>query len=216
MEEIGIDAAPASAPAAEVGPVFEVEPEPLVAEPEPLDADASRPAAEPIADDDLEGLDYLASAEEDAAPADSPPPDPLLSTPLFQGFSKEELLAVMRGMSLRTFDAGDILVAEGAPGDSLFVLTTGSVKCWVKDAAGQYVKVHEFPEGAFFGEISILTGRPRTATLTAAGACEVLELDKAAFDDIAARHPHVVEVLRKFHEQRAIDTVQALSRKTRR
>jgi CRP-like cAMP-binding protein len=59
----------------------------------------------------------------------------------------------------------------------------------------------------------VLTGKPRTATLTAASRCEVLELDRAALDAITAKHPRVREVLKRFHEQRALDTVQAMIRK---
>ncbi|PYQ09286.1 MAG: hypothetical protein DMF83_03945, partial [Acidobacteria bacterium] len=56
------------------------------------------------------------------------------------------------------------------------------------------------------------TGRPRTATLTAATSCEVLELDKATLDGITQSHPNVLEVLKRFHEARAQDTVEAIIR----
>jgi cAMP-dependent protein kinase regulator len=82
----------------------------------------------------------------------------------------------------------------------------------VKNARGVAIKVHELTEGSFFGEISVLTGKPRTATLTAATACEVLELDKATLDGITQTHPHVLEVLKRFHEARAQDTVEAIIR----
>jgi cAMP-dependent protein kinase regulator len=196
--------------AAEPLPIAAVDPEPVI---ETALGRASEAQPATIDDDDLEGLDYL-------TPEDEPlevtlEPQPVLSTPLFEGFSEPELVAVMRGMNLRTFGPGDILMAEGAPGDSLFVLTTGSVKCWVKDRKGHYMKVQDLPEGAFFGEISVLTGKPRTATLTAAAHCEALELDKKTLDEITAKHPRVRDVLKKFHEQRAIDTVQAMSKKKR-
>lgn len=203
--DLGFEAPVAAAP---VELAMEAEPEPISVEPEPV---AHSPAPITIQDDDLEGLDYVAS-NDDVMEA-TPEPQPVLSTPLFEGFSQEELLAVMRGMNLKTFDAGDILMAEGAPGDSLYVLTTGTVKCWVKDRKGHYMKVQELPEGAFFGEISVLTGMPRTATLTAASYCETLELDKETLDSITARHPRVREVLKKFHEQRAQDTVEAILKK---
>ena len=44
-------------------------------------------------------------------------------------------------------------------------------------------------EGSFFGEISTLSGRPRSATITAAAACELLELDRVALDAISASSP---------------------------
>lgn len=200
--------------AAEPDPIVDVEPEPVVeAVAEPVRAARAAPVA--INDDDLEGLDYVAAGDlaGELAPEASLEPQPVLSTPLFEGFSQEELVAVMHGMNLRTFAPGDVLMAEGSPGDSLYVLTTGMVKCWVKDSIGQYIKVEELPEGAFFGEISVLTGRPRTATLTAASYCECLELDKTTLNEITAKHPRVLKVLKKFHEQRALDTVQAIRRK---
>jgi cAMP-dependent protein kinase regulator len=58
-------------------------------------------------------------------------------------------------------------------------------------------------EGTFFGEISILSGKPRTATVTAATHCELLELDRSTLDEITKTHPHVQSVLEEFYIQRA-------------
>lgn len=175
-------------------------------------AEAAAPGVAPPPDaDDLEGLDYIAATEPAPAPAEQRPA--FVSTPLFEGFSQEELVAVIHGLKLLTFAPGDILVAEGGPGDSLFILASGAVKAFVRNPKGHYVKVNELGEGAFFGEIAVLTGKPRTATITAAAPCEVLELDRAALDAITATHPRVREILKKFHEQRAQDTVQAMIRK---
>jgi len=199
----------ASAPAQEFG-LEEFDPEAELPVVPPAEAAPAPPAATADADD-LEGLDYIAAAEPAPAPAEQRAA--FVSTPLFEGFSQDELVAVIRGLKLLTFAPGDILVAEGGPGDSLFILASGSVKAFVRNAKGNYVKVNELGEGAFFGEIAVLTGKPRTATLTAAGPCEVLELDRAALDAITATHPRVREILKKFHEQRAQDTVQAMIRK---
>jgi cyclic nucleotide-binding protein len=180
----------------------------------PAAAAPSPPAASPALQmdaDDLEGLDYIAAAEaEPAAPEER---KAFVSTPLFEGFSQEELVAVIHGLKLLSFAPGDIIVAEGGAGDSLFILASGSVKAFVRNPKGNYVKVNELGEGAFFGEIAALTGRPRTATITAAAPCELLELDRAALDSITASHPRVREILKQFHEQRAQDTVQAMIRK---
>jgi len=201
--------APGGRPAASAGPAPEFGLE-------EFDPDAELPAAAPapapaVDEDDLEGLDYIAAAEPEPAPVEER--RAFVSTPLFEGFSQEELVAVIRGLRLLTFAPGDILVAEGGPGDSLFILASGSVKAFVRNPKGQYVKVNELGEGAFFGEIAVLTGKPRTATITAASPCEVLELDRAALDAITASHPRVREILKQFHEQRAQDTVQAMIRK---
>jgi Arc/MetJ-type ribon-helix-helix transcriptional regulator len=144
---------------------------------------------------------------EDLVPNASP-----VQTPLFQGFSNEELVAVIRGLRLLTFAPGMIVVSEGQPGDSLFVLATGMARAFVKTPGGRNIQVRELMEGDFFGEISILTGKPRTATITAASRCELLELDRATLDAIAATHPHVNEVLKEFHDQRAGNTLEAAIR----
>lgn len=173
--------------------------------PEP--AFAPEPAALPAADDLVAEFDdsFAVEAEAESAPAAQG-----LSTPLFDGFSADELLAVMRGLELVSFDAGDVIVAEGAAGDSMFILTSGKVKAYVKTPKGKSLKVQEFEEGDFFGEISVLTGKPRTATLTAAVNCDCLELTRSALDEITKTHPGVREVLKKFQKERALSTVQAI------
>jgi hypothetical protein len=137
---------------------------------------------------------------------------PKVASPLFGDFSDDELLAVMRKLELQIYEPGDIIVSEGEPGASLFVLTTGVVKAFVRDPGGRSVMVREMGEGAFFGEISILSGKPRTATVTCATSCELLELDRAALDEIAAVHPHVHQVLVDFYRQRAGSEAEKVAR----
>ena len=67
-------------------------------------------------------------------------------------------------------------------------------------------------EGSFFGEISTLSGRPRTATITAAAPCEILELDRAGLDAVSAAHPRVRDVLEAFSAARSSDPEAARAR----
>lgn len=208
--ELGVSA-PVSAeapPAAEPDLGFEALPADVAFTPEPAlppPAAAPAPASDLVAEfDDSFAVEPDVPAEGEAPKAQG------LSTPLFDGFSPEELLAVMRGLELVSFEAGDVIVAEGAAGDSMFILTSGKVKAYVKTPKGKSLKVQEFEEGDFFGEISVLTGKPRTATLTAAVDCDCLELTRAALDEITKTHPGVREVLKKFQKERALSTVQAI------
>ena len=139
-----------------------------------------------------------APAATDSAPAAPASIDPAFSSPLFGDFSREDLRAVIRGLRFLTFEPGDIIVGDAEPGDSLFVISSGRVKAFVKGASGRYQVARELGEGDFFGEIAILYGRPRTATVTAADRCELLELEKATIETIAASHPRVREVLQSF------------------
>jgi hypothetical protein len=139
----------------------------------------------------------------------------LSASPLFEDFTDDELLAVIRGLRLLSFDTGDIIITEGEPGQSLFVLTTGTVKVFVRDRAGRNVALVPLGEGAFFGEIATLSGRPRSATVTAASRCELLELDKPALEAIVKVHPRVRDVLEEHYIARAADPDAAAIRGTR-
>jgi len=105
-------------------------------------------------------------------------------------------------------EAGEIVVSEGQPGDSLFVLTEGTVRVYVRNQTGRNVQIREMDEGAFFGEISILAGKPRTATITCKTACDLLELDRPTLDAISEKHPRVLEVLQQFYDERANSDIE--------
>lgn len=176
---------------------------------EPLPAEV---IPEPVASDE----DGLAGIEIEPEPEPAPAAKSFLQSPLFEGFTADdEMMAVIEGLNLATFEPGDVIVAEGAPGDSMFILTEGLMKVYVRDPKGHYMMVKELGEGEFIGEVSVITGKPRTATITAAAECELLELDKPTLDQIISKHPHVKEILKEFHEKRAADTVQAIIRSTK-
>ncbi len=126
----------------------------------------------------------------------------LVTTPLFDGFSRDELIEVIRGLHVVSYAPGDIIVSEGERGDSLYIITSGTLKVFLKDQEGRAARTGEMGEGSFFGEISLLSGRPRTATITAATACELLELDRPTLDRITKAHPTVENVLLSFYYQR--------------
>jgi hypothetical protein len=131
----------------------------------------------------------------------------LAETPLFRDFSQEELLAVIRGLRLHSFEPGEIIVSAGEPGDSLYVLATGSVRAYMPDKRGKHVLVREMHDGDFFGEMSVLTGKPRSATITASSSCELLELDKETLNQISKTNPNVRVVLQEFYKKRVRHTL---------
>lgn len=170
------------------------------APPEPAPAPSPRVAAP--APDEFEVEVDLEGEEAPGEAGESGNGNGLEKTPLFSGLDRDELVAVIRGLELRTFAPGDVIVAEGEPGDSVFVLASGSVKAFCKDPNGRYRKVREMDEGGFFGEVSLLTGMPRSATIVAAAQVELLELDGATLERIVERHPNVELVLREQFEHR--------------
>ncbi len=149
-----------------------------------------------------------------ARPEAEPEGEAPIHSPLFGDFNREELLAVIRGLNLLTFDPGEILMTEGESGSSLLILTTGVVRAYVMNDMGHNVEVRTMEEGEFFGEISLLTGKPRSATITAATPCELLELNKTALDEISKDHPHVMQVVQEFHDQRSGSVNEMMARST--
>jgi hypothetical protein len=190
--------------------------------PDESPAPATAPAAgdEPITVEEVEIQildviqDALARPAAAAVPAPGPSergpaPPPFVDTPLFSGFSRDELVAVIKGLRLLTFEPGDILLTEGDRGDSLYVITTGTVKTFVRDTTqGGQLLMRRLKEGDFFGEISVLSGKARSATVTAATHCEMLELDRATLDQITASYPRVRQVLEEFYLARALNTAE--------
>jgi cAMP-dependent protein kinase regulator len=146
-------------------------------------------------------------ASSSPAPAASEPArggSQIVVSPLFRDFSVDEMVAVIQGLRLLSFERGQAILREGQPGGSLYTLTSGRVRAFKRDAAtGRQNALGDLKEGAFFGEMSILTGQPRMASVVALTRCELLELDRATLDEITKTHPHVWDVLREFARQRA-------------
>ena len=180
--------------------------------------DAFLTMSEDIFQDQVADLieEMLVPPAEGAGPAVGEPlPQParsLLTGPLFEGLSDDERVALVRGLKLRTFEPGDVILTEGETAGSLFLLTAGAVKVFVRNAAGHNLLLDNLGEGDFFGEIATLTGRPRTATVTAAALCELLELDQASMVEIAVAYPHVNDRLQALSRERAGDPEAAALR----
>jgi hypothetical protein len=192
---------------------LEVDPGAIVVEPPPeepsdprADADFAQELMAVIEEAFPSGLNAAAATA--PAPAAAPTAAPsaparIVVSPLFQDFAVDEMVAVIQGLRLLTFERGGVILRQGDPGESLYMLASGRARAFVKAADGRQVAVGDLGEGSFFGEISIVTGKPRTATVVAASRCELLELDRATLDGITRDHPHVWDVLRDFAERRA-------------
>lgn len=119
----------------------------------------------------------------------------LAGLPLFEELPALALRALSAFSRRRHYDHGEVLVREGEPGASLFVIDKGEVRI-VKGAAPETeVDLALLGPGNFFGEHSLLTGEPRAATVRAIGGCEVLILDREAMAPVLANDPKLAETL---------------------
>lgn len=135
---------------------------------------------------------------------------PLPKSPLFEDFSPDERDAIGAEMTLELFEEGDIIITEGQQGSSLYVVVSGEVKVYTKGKTGDSVYLAKLGAGDFFGEVSVLTGKPRTATIVAAQHTELLRLDKDKLDALVESYPRIRKILDDFYRRRANHTVEAM------
>ena len=87
----------------------------------------------------------------------------------------------------------DLIVKQGAPGNSMYIIVRGSIRVLVAAENGQEIEVAQKHRGDFFGELSLLTGEPRTASIRANNDCQVLIIDKASFSELLAADKKILE-----------------------
>jgi CRP-like cAMP-binding protein len=155
----------------------------------------------------------IAQARDGVAPVAAAPSAP--PNVLFSGVPAEELSGVLEKMEAAHFAAGSKIVSEGDPGNSLFLISDGLVSVHTRDR-GVDIELATLGAGDFFGEVSLLTARPRTATVVAETAVDVLELSRARVDELRSRFPDIEQVLTEFHRLRAEKTVEALIERRQR
>ena len=121
----------------------------------------------------------------------------LRGVPLFAGLDEHSLQAVaVLGHPVEQ-KAGDVLILEGEPGDSFYVIVEGTVRVEHGDET-----VRSMTAGGFLGEIALLEGGPRTATATCVTDCRLLEIRRHEFERLMATMPDVSRRVRSAIERR--------------
>ena len=132
-------------------------------------------------------------------------------SPVFEILSDEERRVLVKEMDLESHEEGAVIISEGESGSSMYVIASGEVKVYTRGPGNSgTVYLAKLGEGDFFGEVSVLTGKPRTATITASQRTELLRLDKEKLDNLLARYPGIRNVLDEFYRKRANHTVEAM------
>lgn len=107
----------------------------------------------------------------------------LLETPMFEKLIPSELMEIIHIVEVHQYQAGDVVFNEGDAGDAWYVLHRGAVEVLKHGATGEK-KITELGPQACFGEISILDGSPRSATIRASKDSVVLRIPRDAFGDL--------------------------------
>jgi small-conductance mechanosensitive channel/CRP-like cAMP-binding protein len=125
--------------------------------------------------------------------------------PLFQCLADDQLDALLQNSRLNHFGRGERVIVEGAEGDSMFVLLRGNANVSVAKN-GAAIGVGTLHSGDCFGEMSLLTGERRTATVRAAADCYVLEISKSVMGEVIRQSPECLNQLSDLLAKRKMET----------
>jgi len=114
----------------------------------------------------------------------------LLATPLFGGLDAAERGEVVRIMDVRRLQTGEEIFHEGDAGDAWYVIFEGQANV-LKDAAGGPTPISTLGVGACFGEMAILDGLARSATVRAAGPLTIFRFRRERFEDLSFHPPEM-------------------------
>ncbi len=123
--------------------------------------------------------------------------------------SDAALRLLLPGVVVQKYGAGEAIVREGQEGDSLFLIRAGTVEVLAAAADGRTVHIRDLTRPAFFGEMALMTGERRIATVRAHTDAELIELGRAAFGELFKNHPETAAqmgevIARRMSERREL------------
>jgi CRP-like cAMP-binding protein len=127
----------------------------------------------------------------------------LSATPLFSGLDAAGMEIVAQRAVEVSFDDGHVIARQGDVGTGFFVIATGAVRV-VRDGH----QIAHLGQGEFFGELSVLDGRPRTAQVIADGATTCLALASWDFEAVVAEQPAVALAVMRVLAKRLRDLTE--------
>ncbi|VAW96369.1 hypothetical protein MNBD_GAMMA21-1001 [hydrothermal vent metagenome] len=136
----------------------------------------------------------------------------LRTVPMFRFLTEESMQSLVEHSTVYGAPPGSILIEEGEIGESLFVVIYGNLRV-SHDVNGKHLNLALLQPGDYFGEWSLLTGSPRTATVSALSQVELVCVERSAFLEVVQKHPEIRDRIdleaHNRHDQ--LETTEALS-----
>ncbi len=128
---------------------------------------------------------------------------------LFRELEPAELATLAEGARRHRLPAGSVLLREGEPGSSLYVVVEGVVEAWRERPDGRREHLNTIGAGGTLGEFSLLTGEPRSATVGATRDALLLEIGRADLAPVLERRPELSDTLGRILAERQARTTAA-------
>lgn len=133
--------------------------------------------------------------------------------PFFQCLDEAQIDRLLLGANFCRFGQNEKIIEQGAEGYSMFILTQGQAGVHL-GRDGESAQVATLGAGDYFGEMSLLTGEKRSATVIAASDCDVLEIEKSVFGEVLHENPTLLKSLSEMLAQRRMENEGALASTT--
>ena len=131
----------------------------------------------------------------------------LKKVPFFQDMDRSGIDFVIENLKFKPFDNNEVICQAGDPGDKMYIIINGKVRVVVKAEPGGQEKVIAYlSSGDYFGEMALLTGEPRSASVVTDEPSEMFILGKPDFDVIIGKFPSVALSMSKIMSQRLRET----------
>lgn len=128
---------------------------------------------------------------------------------LFSQLGAEAFERVAGALELRRLQHGQVVVRQGEPGDSFFVVAQGRVRISREDKLGEVQELAQLGEGSVLGEMAVIAAELRTASVHAEGSADLLVFTRDALSATADDLPQVAAVLERFATERMVKNLLA-------
>ena len=133
--------------------------------------------------------------------------------PFFSPLDGDERKKLADAATLHVFNAGEIIIHEQDPGHSIYVILDGKIRVFTRDPHGSPLAPSRLAASPFFGEMSFLTGKPRSGSVAAVDTSVIVELSYTSMRKVIKEHPTVKKVLVEYYQERSGNTAEKRAEK---